>query len=65
MDMDGRNKFGSGDAQFGAFKGWGLQVDYAPIENIIVELEYADGTDFTLNNNDGKSIFYGKVEFPF
>lgn len=66
MDMDGMNKFGSGDAQYGAFKGWGLQVDYAPIENIVLELEYAAGTDFTANTAaDDKKIFYGKVEFLF
>ena len=66
MDMNGMNKFGSGDAQYGAFKGWGIQVDYAPIENIVVELEYAAGTDFTANTaEDDKKIFYGKVEFLF
>ena len=66
MDKNGMNTFGSGDAQFGAFKGWGIQVDYAPIENIVVELEYAAGNDFTkATDEDGKNIFYGKVEFLF
>ena len=60
---DGMNRFASGDVKDGAFKGWGIQVDYAPIENIALELAYGDGEDY--NANTDKNIFYGKVEFLF
>ncbi len=63
MNTDCMNKFGSGDVKNGAFKGWGIQVDYAPIENIALELAYGDGEDYT--NSTDKNIFYGKVEFLF
>ena len=63
MNTKCMNKFASGDVKDGAFKGWGIQVDYAPIENIALELAYGDGEDY--NDNTDKNIFYGKVEFLF
>ena len=65
MNTKCMNKFGSGDVKFEDFKGWGIQVDYAPIENIALELAYGTGEAYATANQPDKNIFYGKVEFLF
>lgn len=65
MNTKYMNRFGSGDVKFEDFKGWGIQVDYAPIENIALELAYGTGEAYDTNNQPDKNIFYGKVEFLF
>ena len=65
MNTKCMNKFGSGDVKFEDFKGWGIQVDYAPIENIALELAYGTGEAYATPNQPDKNIFYGKVEFLF
>ena len=65
MNTKYMNRFGSGDVKFEDFKGWGIQVDYAPIENIALELAYGTGEAYDTANQPDKNIFYGKVEFLF
>ena len=65
MNTKYMNRFGSGDVKFEDFKGWGIQVDYAPIENIALELAYGTGEAYASTDQPDKNIFYGKVEFLF
>ena len=65
MNTNYMNRFGSGDVKFEDFKGWGIQVDYAPIENIALELAYGTGEAYASTDQPDKNIFYGKVEFLF